>query len=71
MKGIGFDTISADSIDSQDYANHYLLFENGLIIIENLRFPTGFDTSLGELFCFPLKFGEADGSPVRAVLKIN
>jgi kynurenine formamidase len=71
LKGIGFDAISVDALNSADYFNHYLLFEKGLIIIENIVFPDNLNMVSGELFCFPLKFAEADGSPVRAVLKVE
>ena len=69
LKGIGFDNISADPIDSSDFPNHYSILGKNLIIIENLVFPDGFTESNGEFSCFPLPYENADGSPVRAVLK--
>jgi len=39
FKGIGFDTISADPAESNDYLNHIKIFEKNLIITENLVFP--------------------------------
>lgn len=69
LKGIGFDNISADPIDSSDFPNHYAILGKNLIIIENLVFPDGFTESNGEFSCFPLPYENADGSPVRAVLK--
>ena len=69
LKGIGFDHISADPIDSTDFPNHYSILGKNLIIIENLVFPDGFTESNGEFSCFPLPYENADGSPVRAVLK--
>ena len=36
LKGIGFDAISADPIDSTDYEIHLAILGKGLIIIENL-----------------------------------
>jgi len=69
LKGIGFDHISADPIDSADFPNHYAILGKNLIIIENLVFPDGFTESNGEFSCFPLPYENADGSPVRAVLK--
>jgi kynurenine formamidase len=71
LKGIGYDTISADPVDSDKFENHFLFFENDVIIIENLNFPVEMKANKGELFCFPLNFEKADGSPVRAVLKIQ
>lgn len=69
LKGIGFDHISADSMDSKDYPNHYAILGKNMIIIENLVFPDGFAENSGEFNCFPLPYENADGSPVRAVLK--
>jgi len=69
LKGIGFDHISADSIDSKDFPNHYAILGKNMLIIENLVFPAGFSEKSGEFSCFPLPYENADGSPVRAVLK--
>ena len=66
LKGIGFDTISADSENSTAYPVHKILLQQ-MIIIENL---TGLDQVAGQKFlfsCLPLKIAQADGSPVRAV----
>jgi len=70
LKGIGFDTISADPVESTDYRNHYAIFEKGLIIIENLNFPESLKENKGAFSCYPLPYEKADGSPVRAVLKV-
>jgi len=70
LKGIGFDVISADPVESTDYKNHYSIFEKGMLIIENLFFPSVFQEKKGEFFCFPIPYENADGSPVRAVMKI-
>ena len=69
LKGIGFDHISADPMDSQDYPNHLAILGKNLIIIENLVFTDGFTECNGEFSCFPLPYENADGSPVRVVLK--
>ena len=69
LKGIGFDTISADTVNSTDFKNHFAIFEKGLIIIENLIFPENITEVTGEFFCFPLRYENADGSPVRAVFR--
>ncbi|WP_163323050.1 cyclase family protein [Draconibacterium mangrovi] len=70
LKGVGFDTISADPVKSTDYNNHYAIFNKGMIIIENLIFPEDLEATSGEFSCFPLPYEKADGSPVRAVLKV-
>jgi len=66
LKGVGVDMISVDEADATTFSIHNILLERS-IIIENLthleKLPkTGFIFS-----CFPLKFENADGSPVRAV----
>jgi arylformamidase len=71
LKGIGFDAISADPVESTDFPNHYLIFGKGLLIIENLKFPDELTAAAGEFTCYPLPYENADGSPVRAVLKIQ
>lgn len=67
MKGIGFDTISADRMDSKHLENHKILFEKDIIIIENLKNLDALPVKEFSFSCFPLNFAEADGSPVRAV----
>ncbi len=71
LNGIGFDAISADPVESTNFPNHYLIFEKGLLIIENLKFPDELTVTTGEFTCFPLPFENADGSPVRAVFRIQ
>lgn len=65
-KGVGMDTISIDPMAS--LVTHRRLFENReMVVIENL---TNLDQLGDELFWFfalPLKFENADGSPIRAV----
>lgn len=67
LKGIGLDTPSPDPADSHDLPAHRILFDHGLVIVENL-------TNLGELpgrdflfTCHPLRLAHAEASPVRAV----
>ena len=67
FKGVVLDTISADKEDSADWKIHNSILGKGMIIIENLHIPEGIP-ALGDFFCFPLLFNDADGSPVRAVL---
>ncbi len=69
IKGIGFDTISADPVESKSWENHFAIFNKGAIIIENLVFPDNLTESVGKFFCFPIPYEKADGSPVRAVFE--
>ena len=67
-KGVGLDVIGIDPIADEDLTIHKQLFAcNEIVVIENL-------TNLGlvgpDLFTFcalPLKWTEADGSPIRAI----
>lgn len=67
LKGIGIDAISVDPIEDKLFSVHNILFKKNLIIIENM---TNLDEVKNRIFilcCLPLKFKDADGSPVRAV----
>jgi len=66
LKGVGFDTISADAWDSSELPIHRILLRK-MILIENL---TGLEPLHGKSFlfsCLPLFIDNGDGSPVRAV----
>lgn len=67
LKGVGMDTISADTADSHDFPIHNILLKRELIIIENLTHLDRLPVSGFIFSCFPLKIETADGSPVRAV----
>ncbi len=71
LKGVGMDMISADPIDSTDFPIHHILFENDMVIIENLKFPEKMSSGTGILHVYPLHLAEADGSPIRAILSIK
>lgn len=71
LKGLGLDCISADSSDTEQYEIHKTLFASEMIIIENLRNLENIPRPEFTLSCLPLKFEEADGSPVRAVAMIH
>ena len=66
IKGLGFDSISADSIDSVDFPNHQAILGNGIIIIENLCHLDQLLEKNFEFYTIPLKIKESDGSPIRA-----
>lgn len=70
LHGIGVDAISVDEMNSPDMPVHRVLFENNLLVIENL---TGLDALPDRDFlfsCLPLKLAGGDGSPVRAVAMV-
>ena len=69
LKGIGLDAISVDPVESTTFEVHHILFQSDMVIVENMVFPVNLPSGKGVLYCFPLRFGNADGSPVRAVME--
>jgi len=67
LKGIGVDCISVDPVESMDLPVHRILLGNNLLIAENLDLSSLQKNLVFDFSCFPLKFENADGSPVRAV----
>ncbi len=67
LKGLGFDTISPDVLNSTDFPIHHALLQAGLLIIENLRNLKSVADRYFRLSLFPLPVQQADGMPVRAV----
>lgn len=68
LKGIGVDTVSVDSPDSEGYPVHNLFLANDILIVENLVYPDRrlFGMNV-QFFCLPLKLEGAEAAPVRAV----
>jgi len=67
LKGVGLDAISIDLMSSEDFEVHQVLFNENMVVVENLN---ALERLLDQTFifsCYPLKIIEADGSPVRAV----
>lgn len=71
-KGVGLDVIGLDPVADEKLTLHKKLFaQNEIIIVENL---TNLEQIGGEMFTFaalPLKYRDADGSPVRAIAMIE
>ncbi|WP_210365813.1 arylformamidase [Bacillus sp. REN3] len=65
---LGLDLPSVDPIDSKELSAHHELNRNGIHILEGLVLDR-IDGGEYELSALPLPFREADGSPVRAVLR--
>lgn len=68
IKGIGLDAISVDPVESESWPVHHILFQNDMVIVENLVIPDLPDATFGDFMALPLRFVQSDGSPVRAVL---
>lgn len=71
LKGVGFDTISADAPQSTEFPIHKIILGGNRIIIENLRHLDLLPDTPFQLSCFPLHLRESDGSPVRAVAFVD
>jgi arylformamidase len=65
---LGVDVPSVDPLGSKDMETHHALYRNGIHILENIMLD---DVEEGnyELIALPLPIKEADGSPVRAVIR--
>ncbi|WP_139365595.1 arylformamidase [Shouchella patagoniensis] len=69
IKLIGVDAPSVDSITSKDLPGHHSLDQAGIAILENLVLDQ-IAEGIYELIALPLLLHGADGSPVRAVIKL-
>ncbi|NDV28725.1 cyclase family protein [Desulfovibrio sp. JC010] len=67
LKGVGVDVISIDSAESGNYEVHSILLEQDTIAIENLTELHLLPADCFLFSCLPLKYENADGSPVRAL----
>ncbi|SDJ11286.1 arylformamidase [Salimicrobium halophilum] len=65
---IGVDVPSVDPMESETLEAHHALFAHGVHILENAVLAD-IEPGTYELCALPLALEEADGSPVRAVLK--
>ncbi len=74
LNGVGTDAISLDEITTTEYPIHKILFSHNMVIVENLnqldRLNDGISKIHGGYFllsAMPLKYADADGSPLRAI----
>ncbi|WP_026580859.1 arylformamidase [Bacillus sp. J33] len=65
---LGVDVPSVDPLDSKDMETHHALYRNGIHILENIMLDE-IEEGDYELIALPLPIKEADGSPVRAVIR--
>lgn len=66
-KGVGLDTSSPDPVESHDLPAHQALFDNCLIIVENLCNLSSLLENTFIFSCLPLPIEQGEGCPVRAV----
>ena len=67
VRGIGLDTMGIDPMDAEGFPRHHIMFENSLVIVENLCNLTEIAGRRVFFAALPLKYKDADGAPVRAV----
>ena len=65
-KGVGIDCMSVDPMN-WPMPNHFLLFNAGMVIVENLCNLDQASGKMVDFFALPLKYRDADGAPVRAI----
>lgn len=68
VKLVGVDTPSVDAINSKALSGHHALHKQDIYILENVMLD-GIEEGDYELVALPLALEEADGSPVRAVIR--
>jgi arylformamidase len=68
VKLIGVDVPSVDPLDSKELSAHHGLHKHEIYILEGINLEH-VEPGRYELIALPLAIAEADGSPVRAVLK--
>ncbi|GGI16025.1 arylformamidase [Gottfriedia solisilvae] len=68
IKLLGIDVPSVDPLDSKELVAHHALQENGIHILESIDLRSVSEGDY-ELIALPLPLTDADGSPVRAVLR--
>ncbi|HML35825.1 MAG TPA: cyclase family protein [Bacillota bacterium] len=66
-KGFGVDVISIDSMEAEDLPSHQVILSSGMVIIENLVNLDQVGSDIFTVCLLPLKWKDADGSPIRAI----
>lgn len=71
-KGVGLDTIGVDPIADGNLTIHKKLFlHNEIVVIENLANLDKVGEGLFTFLALPLRYQDADGSPIRAVAMVE
>jgi len=66
-KGVGMDSISLDSMEEETLPSHQIVLSNNMVIIENLTNLDQIGKDIFTVCLLPLKWQNADGSPIRAI----
>ena len=71
LKGVGFDALSVDPVDSSSNDIHKILLSSGLVLLENLR---NLDKVGYRPFCMaalPISLTDQDGGPARVMAVLD
>ena len=67
---VGLESYNIDYEETPAFPVHHLLLSQNVLILEGLQLDQ-VEEGWYTLFCLPLKIGDVDGAPVRAVLVTN
>jgi len=70
-KGFGVDVISIEPIADADLPVHHIILNNEMVIMENLMNLELLGDDIFLLCALPLRYKNADGSPIRAIALIG
>jgi arylformamidase len=68
IKLLALDSLSVDRFDTTTYPVHHILLNAGVVIVEGVDLK-GVPAGKYELLCLPLNIKDADGAPVRVILR--
>ena len=66
-KGMGVDAISIDPMTEETLPSHQIVLSSNMVIIENLTNLDQVGSEIVTVCLLPLKWKNADGSPIRAI----
>lgn len=70
-KGFGVDVISIEPIADEDLPMHHVILKNDMVIIENLMNLELLGDNIFTFCALPLRYKDADGSPIRAIALLD
>lgn len=70
-KGFGVDVISIDAMSEETLPSHQVILSSNMVIIENLTNLDQVGTDIFTVCLLPLKWKNADGSPIRAIALVD
>jgi len=70
-KGMGVDAISIDPMTEETLPSHQIVLSSNMVIIENLTNLDQVGSEIVTVCLLPLKWKNADGSPIRAIALLD